>query len=169
MFNMGIASDFTTQVSKDTSGKKNYHDALAQEIESFLSTIIDKFGGIIGLIDLYCMYNRARGTDLISPDDLSIACKKLNQGSSKFMLKTYNSGVQTIQSREFNEDTYYQKLSAAIQETGSGMTALKLSEKLNVNVVLMKEHLQAAELKGALCRDESYEGVQYFENRFLMA
>ena len=49
------------------------------------------------------------------------------------------------------------------------MTALKLSEKLNVNVVLMKEHLQAAELKGALCRDESYEGVQYFENRFLTA
>ena len=40
MFNMGMASDFSTQVSKDTSGKKNYHDDLAQEIESFLSTII---------------------------------------------------------------------------------------------------------------------------------
>ena len=74
MFNMGIASDFSTQVSKDTSGKKNFHVALAQEIESFLATIIDKFGGVVGLIDLYCMYNRARGTDLISPDDLSIAC-----------------------------------------------------------------------------------------------
>ena len=48
------------------------------------------------------------------------------------------------------------------------MTALKLAEKLNVNVVLMKEHLQAAELKGFMCRDESYEGVQFFENRFIM-
>ena len=28
MFNMGIASDFSTQVNKDTSGK-NYHQALA--------------------------------------------------------------------------------------------------------------------------------------------
>ena len=48
------------------------------------------------------------------------------------------------------------------------MTALKLAEKLNVNVALMKEHLHAAELNGAVCRDESYEGVQFFENRFVM-
>jgi len=39
MFNMGIASDFSTQVSKDTSGK-NYHAALAYEIEKFLETVI---------------------------------------------------------------------------------------------------------------------------------
>ena len=69
MFNMGMASDFSTQVSKDTSGKM-YHSALAVEIEKFLVTIMDNFGGVVGLVDLYCMYNRARGTDLISPDDL---------------------------------------------------------------------------------------------------
>ena len=73
MFNMGMASDFSTQVNKDTSGKM-YHSALATEIEKFLITIMDNFGGVVGLVDLYCMYNRARGTDLISPDDLSIAC-----------------------------------------------------------------------------------------------
>jgi len=48
------------------------------------------------------------------------------------------------------------------------MSANKLSEKLNINVILMKEHLKAAEEKGAVCRDESYEGVVYFENRFRM-
>ena len=48
------------------------------------------------------------------------------------------------------------------------MSASKLAEKLNVNVILIKEHLQAAEEKGMVCRDESYEGVQYFENRFKM-
>ena len=168
MFNMGIASDFQTQVSKDTSGKKNFHDALAHEIEQFLSSIIDKFGGVVGLVDLYCMYNRARGTDLISPDDMSIACTKLNQHSDIFMLKEYSSGLRTMQSKEFNADSYYQKLAQTIQETGKGMTALKLSEKLNVNVALMKEHLQAAEMHGAVCRDESYEGVQFFENRFIL-
>ena len=73
MFNMGMASDFSTEVNKDTSGKM-YHSALATEIEKFLITIMDNFGGVVGLVDLYCMYNRARGTDLISPDDLSIAC-----------------------------------------------------------------------------------------------
>ena len=27
------------------------------------------------MTDCYCLYNRARGTDLISPDDLLEACK----------------------------------------------------------------------------------------------
>ena len=77
MFNMGIATDFSSQVSKNTTGK-NYHAELAIEIEKFLSSVIDKFGGVIGMIDLYCMYNRARGTDFISPEDLNLACAKLN-------------------------------------------------------------------------------------------
>ena len=99
MFNMGItgASDFSTQVSKDISGK-NYHSELALELEKFLESVVDKFGGVIGLVDLYCMYNRARGTDLISPEDLNVACSKLSATSQKFMLKIYRSGVKTIQS-----------------------------------------------------------------------
>ena len=72
-----------------------------------MATIIDKFGGVVGLIDLYCMYNRARGTDLVPPDDLLIACKKLNQNSTRFMIKSYPSGVVTVQSKMFNEDAYY--------------------------------------------------------------
>lgn len=168
MFNMGIASDFSTQVSKDTSGKM-YHTALATEVEKFLGTVIDNFGGVVGLVDLYCMYNRARGTDLISPDDLKIACSKMHESSARFMMKKYPSGVYTIQSKHFNEAAYYERLANTIQESQGGMSANKLAEKLNVNVILMKEHLQAAEDKGTVCRDESYEGVQYYENRFRTA
>ena len=166
MFNMGIASDFSTQVSKDTSGK-GFHQALAQEVEKFLATIIDKFGGVVGLIDLYCMYNRARGTDLVSPDDLLIACKKMNQNSTRFMIKSYPSGVVTVQSKMFNEDAYYQRIAQTIRASQNGMSANKLAEQMNVNVILMKEHLQAAEEKGIVCRDESYEGVQFYENRIM--
>jgi hypothetical protein len=39
------------------------------------------------------------------------------------------------------------------------MSALKLAEAMKVNVVLMKEHIQVAEERGYVCRDESYEGV----------
>jgi hypothetical protein len=39
-----------------------------------------------------------------------------------------------------------------------------LATQLNVNVVLMKELLLEGELKGFLCRDESMEGVRYYEN-----
>jgi len=57
---------------------KNYHNELASELEKFLDSVVEKFGGVVGLVDLYCMYNRARGTDLISPEDLNIACTRLN-------------------------------------------------------------------------------------------
>lgn len=97
MFNMGLTSttNFNSEVSKDIAGK-NFHSHLAEELEKFLDTIIDKFGGVIGIVDLYCLYNRARGTDLISPDDLNIACRNLDVTSQKFMVKRYNSGVHTI-------------------------------------------------------------------------
>ena len=71
MFNMGMTEDFTSHVSKDISGKQFYQE-LSSEIEKFLNTVIesDRFSGVIGLIDLFCLYNRARGTDLVSPQDL---------------------------------------------------------------------------------------------------
>ena len=98
MFNMGMTDNFTSHVSKEISGKQYFQD-LAKEIEKFLNTVIEseRFSGVIGLIDLFCLYNRARGTDLVSPQDLNIACVSLNQFSQKYMLKTYTkSGIKCI-------------------------------------------------------------------------
>ena len=59
--------------------------------------MIDKFGGVIALVDLYYMYNRARGIDLISPEDLIISCEKVNQlKEGRFILRTFTSGVKVI-------------------------------------------------------------------------
>ena len=103
MFNMGItgATDFNSQVSKDIAGKQ-FHSQLANEIEKFLDSVISDFGGVIGMVDLYCRYNRVRGTDLISPEDLLIACERINTSSARFMIKVYGSGVKTIQSSKFD-------------------------------------------------------------------
>ena len=82
MFNMGMTDNFTSHVSKSISGKKFYQD-LAREIENFLDKIInqERFSGVIGLIDLFCLYNRARGTDLVSPEDMNVAIFALNDFS----------------------------------------------------------------------------------------
>mmetsp|Transcript_5543 Transcript_5543/g.9468 ORF Transcript_5543/g.9468 Transcript_5543/m.9468 type:complete len:98 (-) Transcript_5543:511-804(-) len=89
MFNMGMTG-FTSFVSKQVSGKKYYQD-LAAEVEAYLDKVIglEKFSGVIGLLDLFCMYNRARGTDLVSPEDLNLACVAIDQKSARFMLKEY--------------------------------------------------------------------------------
>ena len=126
MFNMGLASDFSTTVNKDTSGK-NYHTELAFEVERFLKSVMDKVGGVIGLIDLYCMYNRARGTNLISPEDLKIACQKLNSQSTVYMMKEYPSGIKTMQSRMFNECSYYKRIAETLAEH-PGLTPMKIAE-----------------------------------------
>ena len=67
------------------------------------------------------------------------------------MLKIYRSGVKTIQSskcsffinslEQFNEDTYYKKIADTLRSEASGLTAVRLAEKLRINVVLMKEHI----------------------------
>ena len=114
---------------------------------------------------------------MISPEDLTIACSKLNETSSRFIVKSYASGVKTIQSRkleasltllgQFNEDTYYKKIAEALSQTDEGLSSIKLAERMQVNVALMKEHIMLAEEKGFVCRDESFEGVLWFPNKIL--
>jgi len=69
----------------------------------------------------------------------------------------------------FNEEKHYKKIAEvlAISEGSTGLSALKLAEQMRVNVVLMKEHITVAEERGFVCRDESYEGVQWFSNKFI--
>ena len=95
---MGMTEGFTSHVSKTISGKQYYQD-LAKEVERYLDNVIqsDRFSGVIGLIDLFCLYNRARGCDLVSPKDMNIACHSIDQYSQKYMLKTYTkSGIKCI-------------------------------------------------------------------------
>ena len=67
-------------------------------MEKFTFNVLDKVGGVLALVDLYCMYNRARGTALISPEDLMIACEKLNNmPDNKVILRTFPSGVKVVQ------------------------------------------------------------------------
>eukprot|EP00347_Sterkiella_histriomuscorum_P011328 403372873 len=162
MFNMGLITDFSSQVTKDLAGK-NYYQELAKEVEKLMISVIDKFGGVLALVDVYCMYNRARGTDLISPEDLLIACEKLETFSASLQLRTFTSGVKVLQSRAFNSEAFYQKLVKILIEQ-PGLTADKLAQQLNINVILMKEQLREAEERGFLCRDESLEGLRYYDN-----
>ncbi|GJY04278.1 vacuolar protein sorting-associated protein 36 [Tanacetum coccineum] len=41
---------------------------------SSLNGIAPLAGGVLYMIDIYCLFNHARGTELISPNDLLRAC-----------------------------------------------------------------------------------------------
>lgn len=60
------------------------------------------------LTDAYCLLNRARGTDLLSPADLRAAAELL--GTSPLLkplgiaLRRFPSGLQVLQRADFSED-----------------------------------------------------------------
>ena len=62
-------------VTKESHGSGSiYHKELAKELAEYLDKIVHDVGGMITLSDVYCRFNRARGMELVSPDDLINAC-----------------------------------------------------------------------------------------------
>lgn len=48
------------------------------QLADFLAPRVESAGGMMALPDVYCLFNRARGTELISPDDLmQVSCGAL--------------------------------------------------------------------------------------------
>jgi ESCRT-II complex subunit VPS36 len=80
---MGMMSAIT----KKSSGSL-YHQQLARQLADFLiqSNIIIKQGGMITLADVYCLFNRARGTNLITPGTYDIFALCVLYFSSHFCL-----------------------------------------------------------------------------------
>lgn len=71
---MGIASP----VTKASAGAR-YHQELSRQLADFLTGPLAAAGGVMLLPDVYCLFNRARGTELVSPDDLMQACEAFQQ------------------------------------------------------------------------------------------
>eukprot|EP01038_Epipyxis_sp_PR26KG_P006777 gene6777-9283_t len=167
MMNIGIVSP----VTKFSAGK-TYHKQLARQIADVLLTQnrLQKLGGMITLTDLYCLLNKARGTELVSPDDLlkaSALTGNLNIGIS---LKTFKSGVKVIQLQSFNEEAMCNNIRIISNENidykSNGFQASELAQKLGVSLLVAKEHILIAEKKGLLCRDESIRGLYFYPNLY---
>lgn len=56
-------------------------------------------GGMMALTDAYCRVNRARGLELVSPDDLLNACRQLAPLNLPIILRIFDSGVMVLQAR----------------------------------------------------------------------
>jgi ESCRT-II complex subunit VPS36 len=92
MLSMGIDSP----VTKETTGQL-YHSALARELSEFLrKPLKESRGGMMILPDVYCLYNRARGTALISPDDLYRACLLFERLDLPVRLRRFGSNVLAV-------------------------------------------------------------------------
>lgn len=173
----------TSALSKKQSGGITYHKQLARQLVDYLRQTkqLTIAGGMMTLPDVYCLFNRARGTNLISPEDLLQATdlmKELKLGISK---RSFASGVVVIQDDAFDDDLmgkrltelatssmYHQRKTGMdnLEDYSYGITTTDVCRALKTTALLANEHLLSAEQSGWLCRDATIEGVRFFPNFF---
>lgn len=158
LMNLGIASP----VSKQTAGAL-FHQQLARQLSDFLTKPLEQSHGLMTLTDAFCLYNRARGTDLISPEDMFRACSLFDGLGLNMHLKTFSSAVIVIQLRNFGDDQIVKKVGEFVtMNRASGVTPVDVANEFGISVLLAKEQLLLAEQKEVLCRDESMEGLRFY-------
>ncbi|XP_013778266.1 vacuolar protein-sorting-associated protein 36-like [Limulus polyphemus] len=154
-------------VTKDTHGTgDDYHKELAKELANLMEKPIEEAGGIMPLSDIYCRVNRARGLELLSPEDLVNACKVMEILKLPVKLHIFDSGVMVLKLSSQDDSILAQSASVLVEEKES-LTSDELSRILGTSVVLAKERLLSAEKSGFICRDDSVEGLRFYKNRFL--
>ena len=158
-------------VTRDTHGSgSKYYRELAKEIHNILIEPLKDSGGMMTLTDAFCRVNRARGLELVSPEDLLNACKSF-PSSLPLELHTFpKSGVIAIRSTD--SETGVKAVKATEEALNAkvevGLTAEELARSAGISVVLAKERLLAAEEDGRACRDDTVEGLRFFPNLFLI-
>jgi hypothetical protein len=105
------------------------------------------------LTDVYCMYNRGRGTELISPDDVLEAAKLLVPLKLGMRLRTMAPhGVVVIQLDSFSDEEVGRRIQQKLEADAAALpggnaskapytTALQLSTAWRVPVQLAQQHL----------------------------
>jgi len=170
---MGI----TSPVTKASAGGL-FHQQIALQLIDFLEKPIAVFGGVMTLTDVYSLYCRARGTALISPEDLLFAARRWEKMENcPLRLKTF-TGTNTLVvcSADFDEDRLRRRVLEAIRTRQpkftrgecNGMTAYELSKELRLSTYVINEiltHLENDDL--AICRDVAPDGVYYYINFFM--
>ncbi|CAO3653668.1 unnamed protein product [Mucor fragilis] len=164
LLNLGIASP----VTKGSAGSI-YHQELSRELADFLAKFFQKEDDMKSLTDVYCLFNRARGTALISPEDLYKASQQFEQLKLPFRLRKFPSGLLVIQSIDMNDNRAASRVLRHVKEQGGGLTALQLAEIEKLALAVAVEQLDVTEKMGLICRDEGPTGLAFYENLFLVS
>ncbi|XP_015776109.1 PREDICTED: vacuolar protein-sorting-associated protein 36-like [Acropora digitifera] len=123
-------------------------------------------GGMMALSDVYCRFNRARGMELVSPDDLINAANIFVSVNIPLRLRRFESGVLVIQALTHSDEEVIRNTKQILDEKES-VTAEELAHLSNISVMLARERLLVTEQAGKACRDDSVEGLRFYPNRFL--
>lgn len=172
-------------VGGGSSNESLYLSELSRNLAEFLTDdargVLRKAGGIISLVDLWAMFNRARGgVELVSPMDFEKAAQLWEKLRLPVRLRTFKSGVMVVQSMDRTDEMTIKTLLAWMQdlhdvpperevpwdwqEFGRGVTARDAADRFGWSIGVAEEELEMAEERGVLCREEGIEGLKFWEN-----
>mmetsp|Transcript_18812 Transcript_18812/g.46692 ORF Transcript_18812/g.46692 Transcript_18812/m.46692 type:complete len:446 (-) Transcript_18812:1443-2780(-) len=155
---------------------RDYHELTARQVADFLVPRLRKrskagsanSGGMMSLTDVYCLFNRARGSNLISPEDLRASCSLLGtELEVGLSMRTFPSGVVVLQLDDLAlNSTNYAARRSLVDLCANGKTALEASHALKLSPLLAAEQLEEAERLEWLCRDVTLSTIRFYPNRF---
>ncbi|GEM11479.1 vacuolar protein sorting protein VPS36 [Rhodotorula toruloides] len=154
--------------AQDVADSSRYQAHLAQELAGVLQKgqVMEKQGGVIGLDEVWCLWNRARGVSLVSPVDLRAAARHLPSASPSFRtyLRVFPSGLHILHTSRFSLPAFSsrilelldlrQALTASLADEGStgldrqtreGLGVLEVADAEKLSVGLAKEMMELLE------------------------
>ena len=169
--NAGSESLYLSELSKN----------LAEYLTDDARGVLKTEGGIMSLVDLWAVFNRARGgVELISPSDFEKAARTWDKLNLPVRLRQFRNGLLVVQRHDWTDDKTIAQLLAWLQELhmapppgeayhdwksfGRGITAQEAAQRFGWSVGVATEELEMAEEKGALCREDGVEGIRFWEN-----
>ncbi|MCJ1284552.1 hypothetical protein MMC26_003885 [Xylographa opegraphella] len=162
-----------------------YISELSRNLAEYLTDdrqgILKKEGGIMSLVDLWAVFNQAsNGIELNYPPEFEKAARLWEKLGLPVRLREFRNGLLVVQRYDWTDDKSIAQLLAWFQDIrlnpppdgpawdwsrfGKGVTAQEAAAHFGWSVGVATEELEMAEEKAALCREESIEGVRFWEN-----
>ena len=163
---------FIDPITKEVAGSE-YYVKLGEQINAFFMDYFSKNPKTkaLTLIDAYCLYNRARTGNTISPKDMKQAIKQLTDGKvmHDIIIKNFNNEMIVIQTPEFSGKNILVLIKKFMQEKKQSHIDMKdLSNILHIeNVLLEKTIIEDMLNQGLILIDESDLEVRYYLNIIL--
>ncbi|KAF7988292.1 hypothetical protein HCN44_009937 [Aphidius gifuensis] len=162
LMSLGIDDPVTREACKSSN---EYFRQLAMQLSQILEEPIKEVGGMMTLTDVYCRVNRARGLELLSPEDLLNASRLLAPLGLPIVLRVFDSGVMVLQAKSHDDNAVIEGITE-LAKRGS-ITAEELAQSEGISVILARERLIVTEKNGRACRDDAIEALRFYPNLFL--
>lgn len=129
----------------------DYRSSIPSLLSSFsfssFSPILRRQGGMVMLTDLYCLYNRRRVTDLVSPEDLVKACLLFPEVRAPVHYRVLEGGVAVVCSADHSDEAVRARIVELLQLAASPdhphphLTAGELASRWSIPFAIAQQYI----------------------------